>query len=98
MSKRDRYPSPATYAPKPPRIVETEGAAILHVDSPGGPLSKAPPAGMWWNNIRRAWFTGPAAAPVMVDPQPPAPDYALGYAGRITSTLGTIPPAVKVSA
>lgn len=50
----------------------------------------------WWNNIRRAWFTGPADAPVMVDPQPPPPSE--GYAARITPTLGTIPPAVKVSA
>lgn len=36
----------------------------------------APPAGAWWNNIRRLWFTGSAEAAVALDPQPPPPSRA----------------------
>ncbi len=61
-------------------------------------------AAMWWNNIRRAWFTGPAGAPVMVDPQPPAPSFVLPDGRPVVVSVDSgrhyraIPPAVKVSA
>ena len=90
MSK-PRHTIPAVLAPEPARtIAYTQPAPVL--------------AGMWWNNVRRAWFTGTPDAPVLVDPQPPAP-----VATRIPVTVtgvyqkdpsgvwtGPVPPAVKV--
>lgn len=112
VSGRDAYDGD-TVTPDDPIVLPA-------VDGTGGTLTigVASRSAPWWNNIRRAWMTGPADAPVMVDPQPPpfgtgslaeasaimreaAPDirrHALGYAGRITPALGTIPPAVKVTA
>lgn len=76
------------------------------VDGTGGTLTigVAPP--MWWNNIRRAWFTGPVDAPVMVDPQPPP--FGTGSLTEAAAIMReaapdirrhfSVPPAVKVSA
>lgn len=66
-------------------------------------ISGKPYPAQWWNNIRRAWFTGPANAPVMVDPQPPAPSpvaEALGIVNDVVPDIrrAFLPPAVKVSA
>lgn len=80
-----------------PAVNGTSGTLTIGVAPaiPSADLSPNPRA-MWWNNIRRAWFTGPADAPVMVDPQPPAPQVHEWHSATIGGRA--IPPAVKVSA
>lgn len=101
-----------TASPRPFAITNTDPSArevtFSGVDQRGNPRTEtarvSPP--MWWNNIRRAWMTGPVNAPVMVDPQPPpfgtgSLTEAAAIMREVTPDIRrhfAIPPAVKVSA
>lgn len=86
------------------------GEQITATPSADGTVSVAiggkPHPAQWWNNIRRAWFTGPVDAPVMVDPQPPP--FGTGSLTEAAAIMReaapdirrhlSVPPAVKMTA
>lgn len=111
MSKRDRHPQHRPDLLATPRAltitnsdpdaqeVTFTGRDMLTGEPRSETLRVSPPAGAWWNNIRRAWFTGPVDAPVMVDPQPPAPTFHISHSAQHgPGSAWDVPPAVKVSA
>jgi len=116
MSKRDRRTDPIPPEHRinphvrlaPEQLAQVE-ALVANPPAPPELLRLAveplrispPPVEKWWNNLRRAWMTGPADAPVLVDPQPPAPTFAPHPGDALvlhSGTVSQVPPSVKVSA